>query len=318
MQRSGGIAMQPGVTLRYARAEKRRTRHRTIILVLVGVISASGSYLGYYAYEDIRARVILLNSDPRLGPIDWSTVLTSPALCRLAWEFSSDRTAISRLGNDATGVVGISLLGTDPNNAEIDLEFPLSYAEGQLKLRFTIRNKGRNTLLVPPFGQPMSWFRKPATKGATGSPQKRARELGLSNSVVPWRTPQSQLGWPNFYDIPLSVAPRQQGLSDLVYVQVPSLSVACFVGGGLFSKGVRVLKPDERKTVELSVRAPEHPVGTSIWLQAGRPATGPSLTFWFEIDVADFLLGRCTNWEEVPREAMRKEQQFLELPPLRA
>ncbi|MFQ5806563.1 MAG: hypothetical protein ACE5I3_08945 [Phycisphaerae bacterium] len=309
--------MQPTITLRYARQRKHWTRRRKITFALLVVSAIGGGSLGYFAYYTVRPRVQFLNNHPWLKPVDWSAVLSSPALCKLAWKFSSHRAAIGLFIVDPDGVGGVSLFGTDPNSVELDLLFPLTHAKGKLKLRFAIRNKGRNALLVPVFGQPWSHFHEPAAKRPTDSPEIVFWELGPSRWLTPQQALQSRLGWADLYDMAFSPPRRQRGLPDRVRVQLRSLSVDCSAARGPFSRGVRVLKPGEMKTVELSVPAPQRPVMTSINVH-GTPTVSSPWTYWFQIHVGAPLLGGYTSWEEVPRSAVRKERLFQERPPLPA
>jgi hypothetical protein len=81
--------MPAPVTLPYARIEKGWTRKRKLAVILLAVLASVLSYLGYWGYKNIRARVQLLSNHPCLRPVDWAAVLASPTLCKLAWELSS-------------------------------------------------------------------------------------------------------------------------------------------------------------------------------------------------------------------------------------
>ena len=281
--------MQPAFTLRYARVQKRWTRRRTIVLVLLAVFGGSGSYFGCRAYENIRARVALLDSDPRLGPIDWSTVLASPALWRLAWELSSDPTAVSRLQNAPNGVAGVSLFGTDRDGLELDLQFPLTYTAGQLELRLTLKNTSRNTILVPPFRQLLT--------PVHDSGERRAL----------WVFCSTALNW--FSSGAAVVAP---GTTKVVTLSVPAparpVPTSVRVSTGLPAGGVFVLRIGptewrEREVIRVYVESTEQPLLSHPHFWPERRWEPP---FTVTGDFGTDSFSSCQRWEDVPRSAMEK------------
>lgn len=171
--------MEPAVTLRYARQQNRWTRRRTTALALLILLGLGGSYGGYRAYENIRARVEFISTHPQLSMVDWPTVLRSSALRALAWGFSSDPAAISRFQQQPEGMAGLSLFGTDPYGVHVDIRSPLSYVDGRLELRLLLTNLSTRTVPIPPFRQ--QW--RPSSKQNSLMVSARANRGWFSRGV---------------------------------------------------------------------------------------------------------------------------------------
>ena len=105
-------------------------------LVVLAVIAVG---LGF-ACRDVAKRIAILNAPP-IGPPDWSAILTSPTLMKVAWQLSSNPHAVGRT----------RLLGAMPGSAEISLAHPFQYENGRLRLELVIKNTTAHEIIVPPF-----------------------------------------------------------------------------------------------------------------------------------------------------------------------
>ncbi len=152
----GGNDMDTPVELPYARKPRRWTRRR--IIVLTATLSAIGALitLAHFGYGEFQRRANLLNKTPGIGPVDWRSTLTSWTRLKLAWRLSSsplEGPAFLMLEDHVVGVTALSAA----QHARIDLVTPLRHADGKLHLTFSIKNKGKNLLLVPPLERAGRW-----------------------------------------------------------------------------------------------------------------------------------------------------------------
>lgn len=134
----------------YARRYRSQRWRRAIAALFLAIVLLGVAFCAYGAYQSVTRRMSRLQGNLCLQPLDWSTVLRSPDLCRLAWELSSDNgVKWWQFASAPDAVRGLRLLGTEPESTELDIAFPLRYASGRLHLTLVITNRGDNSLLIP-------------------------------------------------------------------------------------------------------------------------------------------------------------------------
>jgi hypothetical protein len=134
------------VTLPYARPRRRWSRRHsayvaTLVLALVG---------GYWGYREVARRVVTLERDSFVGPVDWPTVLVSWTRLKLAWRLSAGRPTIAAFAIRSRALPGISEAGTVPDDITLTLGFPLHYADGEVTVKLMVANTGERDVIVPP------------------------------------------------------------------------------------------------------------------------------------------------------------------------
>ncbi len=297
--------MQAPVTLPYARRSRRWTRKRKLAVILLAVATSAVGCFGYRVYKNIRPRVELLSNHPQLGPVDWTAVLTSPTLCRLAWELSSHWTAIWEFGREPNGLGGVTLFGVNPEDLEVGVRFPLKYGDGQLTLCITVQNGGTNAVLIPPFGWLQSRVRELSPRSVPGHLRRSStvqllRELGVRNGDGSSRA--RRLLAADLAD--LLREPQNQALDAQTRY---TLLVDCSTMRNWLGSGVSVLKAGETKTIELSFPAPQKPAHMLLSVRT----TGYT-TISFELGTPSRTFEAYDAWEAVPRSMLRRDVRTWE------
>jgi len=130
--------MHRTVTLAYAPRPKPRLRRSIAKIAAASMVAVVLSG----ARWEVRRRAIVLSSNPSIGPVDWSKMLTSRTLLSAAWQFSSHPAKASNL--EAYDVL-------QAYSASIDLALPIRYADGTARFEFVVTNTGIRPMVVPPF-----------------------------------------------------------------------------------------------------------------------------------------------------------------------
>jgi len=136
-------------TLKHARVTRGKIGIRVVVLsILAFFVAASGA--GVYWWIGRVQRI--LDSDPRIGPVDWSTVLGSSRLMRAAMELSTHPERADFMGSGNLGTLD-PFIGANPNDVSIAIQFPLKYDQRTQKLSvdLAILNTGRSPYFVPRF-----------------------------------------------------------------------------------------------------------------------------------------------------------------------
>src|SRR5947208_2916442 len=106
------------VLLSYAPG-RRRSRIRHAAMAFVALMTAGGAILGGF---DLRRRVLTLERNSEIGPVDWSAVLSSWTLMETAWTLSSNT-------NPRRG----GALDARRQDVDICMKVPLEYDAGVLR-----------------------------------------------------------------------------------------------------------------------------------------------------------------------------------------
>jgi hypothetical protein len=133
-------------TLRYAVRKPRSIRR--IAIVAISSVAVAGA--AAYGVHEIQTRVKTLNSDPTIGPVDWSAVFASPTLLRLTWQLAGDPRIVAPSWDRPADRLGeTALFGARPEAVVLKVAHPLTYENGLLKLTLILSNVGPDPLVVP-------------------------------------------------------------------------------------------------------------------------------------------------------------------------
>lgn len=123
-------AMPASITLRYAPLRRRSAVQRFLRAALW--VSVMGT-IAWGFYEG-RNRVNALESNPSIGPVDWSAVMGSPTLLRAAWDLSSNSSVLSEYRE----------------NLDAELKLPFRFREGKVQVSIVIHDRGTKPAIFPP------------------------------------------------------------------------------------------------------------------------------------------------------------------------
>jgi len=111
-----------------------RRRAAVAVTLTLGITGCMWTYL------HVRDRMSRLESDPAIGPVDWSAVLGSRTLLGAAW----------RLSGDPSAKEGINVLGMKTGSIEIAAQRSLRYRDGCVQMPVRICNTSDEELIIPP------------------------------------------------------------------------------------------------------------------------------------------------------------------------
>lgn len=131
----------------YARNTSEHSSRRRVYLLALAAIGVGLCAMSAVLF--VQSKLARVEYDERMGPIRWSAVVNSPklflALLGATW-------ATARPESRIAGAAPLSgFLGSDCASFTTTLELPMRYDRGRLVLNISVRNDGKDDILIPSY-----------------------------------------------------------------------------------------------------------------------------------------------------------------------